>query len=81
MALLSGAMRAAAFTGSPRPVDDWIAGRQWGLWRGQWERPAPPRGRTPTEGAGARAALEDLHARGVIDDAELERLRARVRGA
>jgi hypothetical protein len=72
MALLSGAMRAAAFTGSSRPVDAWFAGRQWGMWGSQWAMPAPH------AGPRALADLEDLHARGVIDDAEFARLRARV---
>ena len=69
-------MRAAAFTGSRRPVDAWFAGRQWGMWGGQWATPTPtPR---PAADATTLASLEDLHARGVIDDAELARLRARV---
>jgi hypothetical protein len=66
-------MRAAAFTGSSRPVDAWFAGRQWGMWGSQWAMP-PARPADPH----ALASLEDLHARGVIDDAEFARLRARV---
>jgi hypothetical protein len=75
MVLLSGAMRAAAFTGDRRPVDAWFAGRQWGMWGSQWAMPPDSRG---SGDAQALASLEDLHARGVIDDAELARLRARV---
>ena len=69
-------MRAAAYTGSSRPVDAWFAGRQWGMWGSQWATPAaPPRATVDPQ---ALASLEDLHARGVIDDAELARLRARI---
>jgi hypothetical protein len=70
-------MRAAAFTGSTRPVDAWFAGRQWGMWGSQWAMPPPPP-RAPGGDARALASLQDLHARGVIDDAELARLRARI---
>ena len=71
-------MRAAAFTGSSRPVDAWFAGRQWGMWGSQWAMPAP-QARAPADQQ-ALASLQDLHARGVIDDAELARLQARVGG-
>jgi hypothetical protein len=74
MVLLSGAMRAAALTGRREPVDQWLAGRQLGFWAGQWGRPVPPR---PPDG-GALASLQDLHDRGVIDDAELATLRRRA---
>jgi hypothetical protein len=67
-------MRAAAFTGSRKPVDAWFAGRQWGMWGSQWATPAPRAAGDAT----TLASLEDLHARGVIDDAELARLRERV---
>jgi hypothetical protein len=74
MVLLSGAMRAAAFTGSRRPVDAWFAGRQWGMWGGQWARPTP----RAASDAKTLESLEDMHARGLIDDTELARLRERV---
>jgi hypothetical protein len=70
-------MRAAAFTGNDRPVDAWFAGRQWGMWGSQWAMPAPRRAAADPK---ALASLQDLRARGVIDDAELARLRARVGG-
>jgi hypothetical protein len=79
MALLSAAMRTAAFTDSSRPIGAWMQGRQWGRWGDQWVQqahPAPARG---TAAGDALANLERLHAAGVIDDAELARLRARVR--
>jgi hypothetical protein len=79
MALLSAAMRTAAFTESSRPIGAWMQGRQWGRWGDQWV--AGP-GATPGAGrAGDQIVrLEQLHAAGVIDDAELARLRARVHG-
>ena len=76
MALLAGAMRAAAYSGSTRPVDAWFAGRQWGMWGSQWAMPA----RVPAPKPQALASLEDLHAHGVIDDADFERFRARIKG-
>jgi hypothetical protein len=83
MALLSAAMRTAAFTDSDRPIDAWMAGRQWGRWGDQWvahPRPAPTsaqRAAAPPDDA--IASLERLRAAGVIDEAELAALRARVR--
>jgi hypothetical protein len=77
MALLSGAMRTAAITGSSRPIGAWMQGRQWGSWGDQWVEHRQP-------GAAASdtmTSLERLHAAGVIDDAELARLRARVEGS
>jgi hypothetical protein len=73
-------MRAAAFTGSNRPVDAWFAGRQWGMWGSQWAMPARPAAASPQVAASpqALASLEDLHARGVVDDAEYARLRGRI---
>ena len=72
-------MRTAAVTGSSRPIGAWMSGRQWGRWGDQWVRRAAPAG--PRAPAGdALTSLERLHAAGVIDDAELVRLRARVRG-
>jgi hypothetical protein len=79
MALLSAAMRTAAFTESSRPIGAWMQGRQWGRWGDQWVAGpgAAPRARRTGEEI---ASLEHLHAAGVIDDAELARLRARVHG-
>jgi hypothetical protein len=74
MVLLSGAMRAAEFSGSRRPIDQWMAGRQLLPWAGQW---AVPRADPST----ALANLNQLRASGVIDDREYEQLRARVKKA
>jgi hypothetical protein len=73
MVLLSGAMRAAEFSGRSEPIHQWMAGRQLMPWAGQWmpARPAP-------EHSAALASLSQLHASGVIDDREYARLRARV---
>jgi hypothetical protein len=76
MALLSAAMRTAAFTDSSRPINAWLAGRQWGRWGDQWVR--PPSGAARADDS--LAALERLRAAGVIDDTELARLRARHPG-
>jgi hypothetical protein len=80
MVLLSGAMRTAAFTGSREPIDDWFAGRQWGRWAAQYTRASPlaATGR-PADPAETLQSLTELRQLGVIDDAELGRLRARLR--
>ena len=78
MALLSAAMRTAAVTGSSRPIGAWMQGRQWGRWGDQWIAHPYPARAAPADDA--MRSLERLRAAGVIDDAELARLRARVRG-
>jgi hypothetical protein len=78
MALLSAAMRSAAFTDSSRPIGAWMQGRQWGRWGDQWVA-GPPATRRAQQTGEQIVRLEQLHAAGVIDDAELARLRARVR--
>jgi hypothetical protein len=70
--LLSGMMRAAAFTGDPTLINQWCSGRQYGRWMYATPRPADPKASLKT--------LTELHERGVVDDAEYERLRARVKG-
>jgi|1186.fasta_scaffold542677_1 hypothetical protein len=80
MALLAGAMRAAALTGSDEPVNQWLSGRQLGFWGGQWGRPARgPARRRPAQPE-VLASLTHLHEQGVIDDAELAQLRRRAGG-
>lgn len=83
-------MRAAAFTGSRQPVDDWFAGRQWGRWVTQGTNAYPPPASAHPPASAATAAqkpadpaetlrrVTELHERGVIDDAEFARLRARL---
>jgi hypothetical protein len=67
VALLSNAMRTAAITGSHAPINDWLAGRQVGRFL---VTPARPDDRL--------RSLQDLHARGAIDDRELAILRRRL---
>lgn len=88
MALLSGLMRTAAITGRPDAVDaSWFAGRQGGRWANQLVAGAmPARGAGPPPPPRPPAAvsadtlrdLDDLHRRGVLTDAELAGLRARL---
>ena len=61
------AMRTAAITNSSAPINDWLAGRQVGRFL-----VTPARPDTRLRG------LQELHARGVIDDAELATLRKRL---
>ncbi len=83
--LLSGMMRASAFTGDPQYVDEWFAGRQQGRWVTQNARtgsPLPPseRPRTgrPADPAAAARGLADLERRGIISAAEAQHLRGRL---
>lgn len=69
--LLSSAMRTTAITGDPRYVHGWFSGRQWGGWAGQW-------GAQKAAATDPLRSLEELHASGVVTDAEFEQLRARV---
>jgi hypothetical protein len=91
MVLLSGMMRAAAITGRTDAVDArWFAGRQGGRWANQTVGaafPALPHGRAsaPTSArkphvdtAKALRQLTELQRRGVVTDAELATLRARM---
>ncbi|HVG75492.1 MAG TPA: SHOCT domain-containing protein [Thermoleophilaceae bacterium] len=77
--LLSRMMRTAAITGrtdvldTPR-VDAFFGGRQGGRWARQTAAAAIPRA-APTE---TLEELTDLHQRGIVTDAEFERLRAEI---
>jgi hypothetical protein len=85
--LLSQYIRAAAITGRPDTLDaSWFAGRQGGRWAEQTVRAAMPerahvRPRAPAQDDPAETLrkLEELHASGVLTDAEFETLRARLR--
>jgi len=85
MALLSQLIRTVAITGDTQRVNAWFADRQGGRWAEQTVRAAFPAqtGRPPTQPPADRAKtaaeLEALRGRGVITDAELARLRSRLR--
>ena len=86
MALLSQMIRTVAITGRTDTVNAWFADRQSGRWAEQKIRDAfprvgphgqpAPRGRT--DPAKTLRDLSELRERGVIDDTEFERLRARM---
>jgi hypothetical protein len=79
MVLLSQLFRTAAVTGRTDAVDaTWFAGRQGGRWAEQTVAAAMPR-RHPADPAEALRELTELRRRGVLTDAEFERLRARLR--
>jgi hypothetical protein len=75
MALLSQLIRQAAITGRPDTVNAWFADRQGAQWTERTIRAAfpPARHRPPAE---MLRELEQLHERGVVTDAEFDRLRA-----
>jgi hypothetical protein len=91
MALLSQLMRTVAITGRTDTINAWFADRQGGRWAEQTVAAAfpaagphaqriPPASR---DAAGADPAetlreLMELNKRGVVTDAELEGLRARL---
>ena len=84
MPLLSQMFRSQAIYGDTNTWGAQIAGRQGGQWA---QRPvnaamphAAPRPRPPSpQSASTDADLADLHRRGVITDAELATLSARLR--
>jgi hypothetical protein len=78
MVLLSQLMRTAAITGRPDRVHAWFADRQSGRWVERTVRNAMPMPARANPAASLRE-LTELHARGVITDEELEKLRARLR--
>ena len=83
MVLLSQLIRTAAITGRTDNLPTWFAGRQGGRWAEQMVRAAVPTATGPaTQREPPRAdpaetlrELTELHERGVVTDAEFERLR------
>ena len=93
MVLLSQYIRATAITGRSDTLNaSWFAGRQGGRWAEQTVRAAMPErahikppsapdpARPAPDPAESQRKLEELHASGVLTDAELETARARLRG-
>jgi hypothetical protein len=78
MALLSQMMRTAAITGRADQVHAWFADRQGGRWADQLVRNAFPPPHRSRDRAESERGLSELHARGILTDEELERLRARL---
>jgi hypothetical protein len=85
MALLNQMFRTVAITGRTDTVNSWFASRQGGRWAEQTVRDAFPRvqpasaTRSPADPDRTLRELMELHGRGVLTDAELEGVRARLR--
>jgi hypothetical protein len=73
MALMSQMIRSVAITGNTDYVNAWFADRQGGRWAEQTVRAAFPK-----QTASQMRELDDLRRRGVVTDAEFDRLRARI---
>jgi hypothetical protein len=73
--LLSQFVRTAAVTGRTDYLQSWLGERQGGRWAQQAVGSIVPAARPRTE---ALKDLDELHARGVVTDAEYEQLRRRV---
>ena len=91
MVLLSQYIRATAITGRSDTLNaSWFAGRQGGRWAEQTVaaampqrehiRPRPAPAQPEADPAETVRKLEELHASGVLTDAELESLRGRLSG-
>jgi hypothetical protein len=89
MALLSQMFRTAAITGDASRANAWFADRQGKEWaertvqgafpqHAAQQQAAPQDAAPPADPAKALASLDELRRSGVIDDAELSALRARV---
>ena len=70
--LLSNMMRAQAITGRTDLVHEWVNGRQFGRWAQRPPKQAPD----PDE---LLAQLIQLRDEGIVDDAEFEALRSRIK--
>ena len=73
--------RSQAIYGSTDTFGSRLAGRQGGDWARRTVDAAMPHHAPPDRTAPPDAELADLHARGVISDAELASLSARYRAA
>jgi hypothetical protein len=71
--------RTVAITGRTDTVNAWFADRQSGRWAEQKVRDAFPRVGPHPDRANTLRDLTELRQRGVLNEAEFERLRARMR--
>ena len=76
MVLLSGLIRQATVTGRTDHIRSWFGERQGGRWAEQTVRAVVPAATRPR--SQRLRELDELHARGVVTDAEYETLRARI---
>ena len=72
--LLSGLIRQATVTGRTDYVNAWLGDRQGGRWAEQTVRSVVPAARPRSH---SLKQLDELHARGVVTDAEYKQLRKR----
>ena len=72
--LLSGLIRQATVTGRTDYVNAWLGDRQGGRWAEQTVRSVVPDARPRSH---SLKQLDELHARGVVTDAEYRQLRKR----
>jgi hypothetical protein len=79
MALLSQVIRQAAISGQTQDLNAWWGGRQGGRWAEQTVRAAFPAAEAGPDAERSLRELIELHRQGVLTDAELQRLRARMR--
>lgn len=72
--LLSGLIRQATVTGRTDYINAWLGDRQGGRWAAQTVRSVVPAAQPRSQ---SLKQLDELHARGVVTDAEYKRLRRR----
>jgi Short C-terminal domain len=72
--LLSGLIRQATVTGRTDYINAWLGDRQGGRWAEQTVRSVVPAAQPRSH---SLKQLDELHARGVVTDAEYKRLRQR----
>jgi hypothetical protein len=74
--LLSGLIRQATVTGRTDYIRSWLGERQGGRWAEQTVQAVVPAARPRTQ---RLRELDELHARGLVTDAEYAKLRAGLR--
>mgnify|MGYP001087512110 CR=1 FL=1 len=76
--LLSGLMRNVAITGSTDSINAWYGRSEAGRWAARTAGRAMPTRASEARHADALRSLTELRERGVVTDAEFERLRRRL---